>query len=506
MKRTGTLPMFLLRAAIGWHFLFEGLVKLFTPGWSAAGYLAGSQGFLSGLFRAMAANETLLQVIDIANVWGLILIGAGLLLGVFIRLSAIAGILLLLLYYFAYPPFGPSAGLSAEGHYWIINRNLLEAMMLVLVAVIPAYTWSLERFFRRKKEEEAAAEETLPGTEQSRVKRRELLKGLVTLPFFGGVIYAAAARENDTGIDALSSATIALKKYDLGELKGTMPKGKVGNLEISRLVMGCNQIGGWAHARDLGYVDQMFRQYNTEKKVFETFSIAEQAGINTTNMVTNFYPLLNKYLKITGSSMISICQAKVESKQPDPLDEIKQSVDYGATSIYIQGGTGDVLVRDGEFDLVANALDYIRSQGMLAGMGAHSVLVPVELEKRGIRPDYYFKTIHHDRYWSAHPREFREEFSVDNERFLDHNKFHDNLFDMFPEQTVEVFAGMDIPLFGFKVLAAGAIKPEDGFRYAFKNGADFICVGMFDWQVVDNVNTAIEVLGSDLKRTRPWYG
>ena len=65
---------------------------------------------------------------------------------------------------------------------------------------------------------------------------------------------------------------------------------------------------------------------------------------------------------------------------------------------------------------------------------------------------------------------------------------------------------MDIPLFGFKVLAAGAIKPEDGFRYAFKNGADFICVGMFDWQVVDNVNTAIEVLGSDLKRTRPWYG
>ncbi len=76
---------------------------------------------------------------------------------------------------------------------------------------------------------------------------------------------------------------------------------------------------------------------------------------------------------------------------------------------------------------------------------------------------------------------------------------------MFPEQTVEVFSTLDVPLIGFKVLAAGAIKPEDGFRYAFENGADFICVGMFDFQVVENVNTTIDVLASKLNRTRKWH-
>jgi len=91
------------------------------------------------------------------------------------------------------------------------------------------------------------------------------------------------------------------------------------------------------------------------------------------------------------------------------------------------------------------------------------------------------------------------------ERYQDHNKFHDNIFDLFPEQTVEFFKHSDVPLFGFKVLAGGAIKPEDGFRYAFENGADFICVGMFDFQIVEDVNLVIDILRGELNRERPWF-
>jgi hypothetical protein len=94
---------------------------------------------------------------------------------------------------------------------------------------------------------------------------------------------------------------------------------------------------------------------------------------------------------------------------------------------------------------------------------------------------------------------------MDGEYFLDHNKYHDNMFDLFPEQTIEVLKGIDVPLVGFKVLAGGAIQPEDGFRYAFKNGADFICVGMFDFQVVDDVNLVIDILNGDLRRERKWF-
>jgi hypothetical protein len=59
---------------------------------------------------------------------------------------------------------------------------------------------------------------------------------------------------------------------------------------------------------------------------------------------------------------------------------------------------------------------------------------------------------------------------------------------------------------GFKVLAAGAITPEDGFRWAFENGADFICVGMFDFQIVGDVNTCIDILNNLPNRKREWYG
>ncbi len=60
------------------------------------------------------------------------------------------------------------------------------------------------------------------------------------------------------------------------------------------------------------------------------------------------------------------------------------------------------------------------------------------------------------------------------------------------------------PWVGFKVLAGGAIHPSDGFRYAFENGADFICVGMFDYQIVEDVNIAIDTLAGLKNRRRPW--
>ncbi len=59
---------------------------------------------------------------------------------------------------------------------------------------------------------------------------------------------------------------------------------------------------------------------------------------------------------------------------------------------------------------------------------------------------------------------------------------------------------------GFKVLAAGAITPEDGFKWAFENGADFICVGMFDFQIVNDVNVCINLLENLENRQRKWYG
>ena len=87
----------------------------------------------------------------------------------------------------------------------------------------------------------------------------------------------------------------------------------------------------------------------------------------------------------------------------------------------------------------------------------------------------------------------------------DHNQWHDNMFDLFADQTVEFMHTVKRPWIAFKVLAGGAIHPKDGFKFAFEHGADFICVGMFDFQIVEDVNIALDVLSAIKERPRIWY-
>ena len=315
----------------------------------------------------------------------------------------------------------------------------------------------------------------------------------------------------------MSGATIQVKQASLNELKGELPKGKIGKHEISRIIAGGNLIGGWAHSRDLIYVSSLFKAYNTEKKVYETLMLAEQAGINTVNIGFPSNPLIAKYKKMTDSKIKVITQVgpnldnNALSKIGPHTDKklyfefIDQAIDFGVDIIQVQGNWCDWLVRDNKIEVIDEMIAYIRKQGYTAGLAAHSVESLIACADQGIIPDYYMKTMHHDQYWSAHPREFRFPFEVDGKEYLDHNRFHNNMFCLFPELTVEFVRKATVPVMGFKVLAAGAIEPQDGFKWAFDNGADFICVGMFDFQIVNNVNIAMDCLKTT-NRSRKWYG
>ncbi|MFC2081331.1 hypothetical protein ACFLR8_03890 [Bacteroidota bacterium] len=508
-----------MRIFIGWHFLYEGVVKIIQGAWSSEAYLKGAHGFLSGFYHWLASDPGVVQVIDFMNIWGMILLGVGLFLGMFIRISAVSGILLLALYYFAYPPFGAAyTGFGLDGHYWIINKNLIEAIALLIIYKYPVREYSLLKLipleFVRKVDKPEMPEDVSDNQEDGSVipeevpsniaGRRELLKGLAALPFFGGMLIGTVSRAKSMDPDALSGATIATKKIDIADLKGELPKGKLGNLEVSRMYMGSNLITGISHSRDLHYVRQLFKQYNTQERLLETFSLAEQAGINMTNIGLTTIQLFNRYKKLTGSKMMSCVQTKLDLEGDDRLRYFKEAMELGASTMYVHGGFGDRLCQSGQLDLIQEAVEFTQSQGYPAGIGGHSIQVIIECEKAGITPDYYFKSMHNENYWSAHPREFREEFGVSGSS-PDHNHYHDNMWDIFPEQTIDVISRVKVPVIGFKVLAAGAITPEEGFRYAFENGADFICVGMFDYQVVDDVNLVTEILNGSLNRTRPWY-
>jgi thiosulfate dehydrogenase [quinone] large subunit len=136
LSRPQMTTIVVLRVLIGWHFLYEGLSKLTTPGWSASGFLLQSRGPLSALFRGMAANPSVLGAVNQLNMWGLTAIGLGLVLGCFTRLASAAGILVLLLFYLCNPPWvGYFYSIPTEGSYLVVNKNLVEAAALAVVLV-----------------------------------------------------------------------------------------------------------------------------------------------------------------------------------------------------------------------------------------------------------------------------------------------------------------------------------------------------------------------------------
>lgn len=122
------------------------------------------------------------------------------------------------------------------------------------------------------------------------VCRRKLLKSLTVPPILSTFSIASAAHDLSKGHSYLTEEA----KASLKNLKGVLPKGKLGKYAISRLVIGCKPMGGWSHSRDLQYVGQNSKHWHTDTKMKEKWAIAEQAGINFTNLVEFQYPVFNE--------------------------------------------------------------------------------------------------------------------------------------------------------------------------------------------------------------------
>jgi thiosulfate dehydrogenase [quinone] large subunit len=143
--------MILLRFLIGWHLLYEGFSKVLIPNWSSFGFLQESKWILVGFAKWVLAHDNVLNVIDFLNTWGLIAIGLGLILGLFTRIAAISGALLLFLYYLNNPPLiGLEYTVPSEGSYLIVSKTLIEAAALVVIAVFPTSSiFGLDMFIKK---------------------------------------------------------------------------------------------------------------------------------------------------------------------------------------------------------------------------------------------------------------------------------------------------------------------------------------------------------------------
>ena len=113
---------------------------MLDPTWSAAGYLKGAKTFTS--FYQWLTTPNVLPFINFINEWGLTLLGAALILGVFVRLGSLLGSVLMLLYYlpilqFPYP----------NPHSFLVDEHIIYIFALfVLASVRAGRVWGLENW------------------------------------------------------------------------------------------------------------------------------------------------------------------------------------------------------------------------------------------------------------------------------------------------------------------------------------------------------------------------
>lgn len=302
------------------------------------------------------------------------------------------------------------------------------------------------------------------------------------------------------GSVAASAAAATRLKAREGISKQDLPCGKIGNVRISRLICGSNPFYGGAHSRDLIYVGRLLKEYNTQEKIFDALELCEEAGINT---MIEGESLSLRYRKERGGDLQALAMVMLEGEAIETgvtlKEETQKAIDNGAVGAFIRGCEADRWVKANKLELIDDFLTMVRRNGLIAGIGAHDKLVPISCEGAGLKPDFHFKTFHHDRYYSALPKKQRRPFLVDSWGEDD----HDCIWEQYPEDTVAFMKTTTVPWIAFKVLAAGAIHPEEGFRYAFASGADFLAVGMLDFWVKQNAAIAREVLADPEIQNRP---
>jgi hypothetical protein len=272
--------------------------------------------------------------------------------------------------------------------------------------------------------------------------------------------------------------------------------GHIGKVKVSRLICGGNLISGYAHSRDLIYVSDLLRHYFTDDRVMDTWALCEEHGINTMVAYPGDPHCVEVYRRYTARGGRIQYLAQINPDPANLKDAVTAAVDAGAVGAFLVGNAGDDWARNGDVGRIGELVGHIQDAGLIAGVAGHELRTPQLCEAATVEPDFYFKTLHDQSYWSKQ-QPGQDLDVIDNYRV-------DNYWCQEPERVIGFMSRVGRPWIAYKVLAAGAIPPKHGFRYAFQNGADFAAVGMFDFQVADDVALANAVLDKIATRERPW--
>ena len=429
-----------LRIMIGWHFLYEGLWKLMqTDGWSCLSYLDAAQGPLAPVFKWMASQAWIVATGDWAVMLGLVAIGLSLMTGVLSRLAAVFGIALLAMFYCCQPPEPFAEAFSgADGRFFVLERNAVEALALALVAATPCWRGFL----------------------------RTLLPGALALAAFGGCFYGQYRSGAFKKVEAVTSATVKVHEFTaLAALKAPIAeKANIAGVEISRLALGGDLFAGKAHARDLIWTDEFMRRYNSGATLPRTLRFCLYCGIDAVFAQPEFLAPMKAAADEAGGDLRFFANCA-------GADDVAVAKSGGARAVYTRPETTDALARSGDAEGLKALFAALKASGLPTGVGAEDVATVRFCADVGVRPDFWVVAYHSLDYPAA-----RMKVRCNNIWCED------------PKAASAFMKTRPEPWVAIRCLAGGAIDPAKAYRFAIDGGASAAAIDLLDYRIVDTVN------------------
>jgi hypothetical protein len=237
----------------------------------------------------------------------------------------------------------------------------------------------------------------------------------------------------------------------------------IGDLRLSRLLLGSNPFSGFSH-QGVERDERMVHHY-TVARIKEAFFEAERLGITGFVARTDFHVMrmLLEY-RDDGGKLAWLAQTCPEVGSSEAC--ARRAARGGAVACHIHGGVMDHLVANGRGAEAQDAIGFIRSLGMKAGIAGHTPAV-FEFAEQQLDVDYYMCC-----YYNPTPRTDDPEHvhgAVEEYREEDRRAMTDLI------QT------LSRPVIHYKILAAGRNDPEAAFAYCGSRmrPQDLACVGVF---------------------------
>ena len=430
----------LLGIVIGWHFLYEGCWKLVQKeGWSCLSYLNAAQGPLAPLFKWMAGQPWIVSTGDWVVQIGLVAIGLALITGVFARYAALGGIALMAMFYCCQPPEPFATAMSgADGRFFILERNAVEALGLLLVAATPCRCMNVWM----------------------------LLPGAAVLAVFQVCFCLHGRSGGFNKVEAVTSATVKVHEFTaLAALKAPIEeKAAVGGVEISRLALDGELIAGHAHARDLIWTDEFMRRYNSGVTLGRTVRYCLHCGIDAVFAEPQFLAPMSAEAKAVGKELkffVNCADAK----------DAAAAKDGGAKGVYLRPEVADELARKGDTNGVQKLFAELKAASLPVGIGAEDVSTVKFCAENGVLPDFWVLAFHSLDYPAA-----RMETKCNNIWCAD------------PKAAADYMKTRKEPWVAVRGLAGGALDPVKTYKFAKDNGATAVALDLLDYRIVETVN------------------